>query len=97
MDNSSWSNSNWEETNALNNLEDKVKFCPECGERLPEAAAFCPYCGFKFSSIPIYNERESTTTENLHGQRNDSIYEQDSSYQPGGTSQELHEIEINPY
>lgn len=39
-----------------------MKFCPECGSKLPEDAKFCFECGFKISNFVgtenIYQNRE---------------------------------------
>ena len=97
MENSSWNNANREETDTSNAFTGTAKFCPNCGERIPEAASFCPYCGFKFEGILSGNEPEPEETTVLKDQSFDSSYESDSSLLSGGTSQHLYEYEADRY
>ena len=39
--------------------EEKIMFCKNCGNKLPDTASFCPECGIK-----VKKEESKTSTEN---------------------------------
>ncbi len=99
MDNTSWNNSTWEETESPNTFDGETKYCPNCGEKLPGGAAFCPYCGFKFTGILSESAPETDMTADLHGQKDDTTYKFDNSISNTreSTSQNLYEIDTGYY
>lgn len=99
MDNTSWNNSTWEGTDSPNTFDGETKYCPNCGEKLPGAAAFCPYCGFKFASILSDSGPEPDTTADLHSQRDDTTFKFDNSVPitQDSTSQNLYEYNLGYY
>ncbi len=84
MSDTSWDTTTW--GNNQGTAGDAIKFCPNCGEKIPVGAAFCPYCGFRFEGSP-----QGNTQENIR----DPYQPEPTAYQESERP-ELHPIYIGP-